>query len=414
MSSLQSILVTIGELIGKLSVTTERISDAQPQVGATIVASTGLGGRVQAKSSASIYADPVTGGTLIGTQPMNSLGTVMEGPFIEERTTYPSGCIQASVVAATSCTPKTTYISWKRVNFDRGIDGWIRDTQLMPALSVAFFDGSPTIARADTNVRSSPGGSIIGTQSAGDIGFINGSPVFSGEYVWWPVNYVEGVDGWTVQQNLNNPTQLIEAYAPNFLVIPAATVDTPSEQQALLSNVTSMPDTAFSGGPDGIILKSGDSEVKMAFEHFGENGLVAKSETPGMLPITISVVKTGDGYTITGSRMYGSYLQESTMKITVSDTNDSLTITATDPSTRETLAIVTTTAPDGTLVTEVVRVTETGGIESSIVGDPLAHAPVYNPQSTDWDDLLGDTIPGLGFGGGGGDDFMDSLEFHQE
>lgn len=78
-------------------------------------------------------------------------------------------------------------------------------------LSTAFDDGDRVeVTTSGANIRSSAGGSVIGTHSAGALGTIVGSPqnaiVQNVMYVFWYVNFDTGVDGWIAESFLREYT----------------------------------------------------------------------------------------------------------------------------------------------------------------------------------------------------------------
>jgi hypothetical protein len=176
--------------------------------GATVTSGTGVGQRAQLNTSLSTFsirASVGSGAKVIGSQPKGTIGTVTH-QRTQTITSYPVGCSTQipTVLLAVTCTPKYTVIDWLRVNFDTGVDGWVEKKYLIPAASTKFNIDTPLVVSTQTTVRSSPNGSSVGTQKAGSVGVVKGSPVSSGGKTWWPVNYKSGVDGWTDASAIKN------------------------------------------------------------------------------------------------------------------------------------------------------------------------------------------------------------------
>jgi hypothetical protein len=70
-----------------------------------------------------------------------------------------------------------------------------------------------TPANTSVNVRATPAGSLVGTQSSGAIGTVTGGPVSAAlngtVYIWWQINFSTGADGYVGEDSLteyvNNP-----------------------------------------------------------------------------------------------------------------------------------------------------------------------------------------------------------------
>ncbi|OGJ01513.1 hypothetical protein A3G98_00230 [Candidatus Nomurabacteria bacterium RIFCSPLOWO2_12_FULL_37_8] len=71
-------------------------------------------------------------------------------------------------------------------------------------ISTKFRAGDRVQTTSNLNVRStaSPTGTLLGTQSIGNLGTILGGPTNNGGFNWWNVNYDSGVDGWSVEDYL--------------------------------------------------------------------------------------------------------------------------------------------------------------------------------------------------------------------
>lgn len=172
---------------------------------AVAVPSIEAGGRAQLKSTSNVYQNPRNDSKVLGTQPTGAIGSINAGPEVQTTYTYsPVGCSYLQAAALCSRTVVNSY--WMMVNFDSGADGWVLKANLTPAVSTKFTVGSPSVVKVDnTNVRSTPNGTIAGNQKKGEIGVVKGSPVSAGGYIWWPINFKSGVDGWTAETSIVNP-----------------------------------------------------------------------------------------------------------------------------------------------------------------------------------------------------------------
>lgn len=52
------------------------------------------------------------------------------------------------------------------------------------------------------NVRSTPNGTILGTQANGNTGTVIGGPQYANNIWWWNVNFASGIDGWAAEDYL--------------------------------------------------------------------------------------------------------------------------------------------------------------------------------------------------------------------
>jgi hypothetical protein len=73
--------------------------------------------------------------------------------------------------------------------------------------STKFAVGSQVTPNSTVNVRSTPAGTLLGTQPVGVIGTVTAGPAFallSGQNVWWwNINFTAGVSGWVGEDSLN-------------------------------------------------------------------------------------------------------------------------------------------------------------------------------------------------------------------
>ncbi len=114
--------------------------------------------------------------TLIGTNPLGSTGTLTAGP-----------------------TQSADGIIWFNVNFDTGFDGWVgADNYLKVVTPTPVPTPTPNVTTTATlNVRSTAGGTLLGTQPSGATGITSPSTqvTLSGT-TWIYVNFTTGLDGY--------------------------------------------------------------------------------------------------------------------------------------------------------------------------------------------------------------------------
>lgn len=68
--------------------------------------------------------------------------------------------------------------------------------------SAKFQINDKVITTAKVNVRSTPNGTLLGTQATSSYGIISGGPTYSGGYNWYDINYDNYVDGWSAENYL--------------------------------------------------------------------------------------------------------------------------------------------------------------------------------------------------------------------
>ncbi|MGH8587161.1 MAG: hypothetical protein ACREWE_13615, partial [Gammaproteobacteria bacterium] len=150
-----------------------------------------IGARVQVVNE-TINVRETPGGTLLGTQPVGSLGTVVAGPEVT-----PNGVI------------------WYRIDYDSGVDGWSGQDNLAlateppetPPVTPPLFEigARVQVVNETINVRETPGGTLLGTQPVGRQGTVVAGPeVTLNGVIWYRIDYDSGVDGWSGQDNLGN------------------------------------------------------------------------------------------------------------------------------------------------------------------------------------------------------------------
>lgn len=73
-------------------------------------------------------------------------------------------------------------------------------------LSAKFSKGDWAKATDKINVRATPeaAGSLLGTQSVGDLGTVSEGPTYKNKKWWWHVKFYRGQDGWTTEDNISN------------------------------------------------------------------------------------------------------------------------------------------------------------------------------------------------------------------
>src|SRR5688500_14296214 len=77
---------------------------------------------------------------------------------------------------------------------------------ITPAHALAVGNAIVVTSSNGVNVRSTPGGTLVGGQGQGSTGTIVGGPQnapFGGvSYTWWNVNFSSGADGWVIQDGI--------------------------------------------------------------------------------------------------------------------------------------------------------------------------------------------------------------------
>lgn len=138
-------------------------------------------------TAVNVRATPHTSGTLLGTQPQNALGTIVDGPATGAGYT------------------------WWNVNFDTGVDGWVAEpyiawvsTPTATPYEFAVGEHCKVYNSTGANVRSAPNQSLtpIGTQPNLATGVVIGGPTIASGYTWWNIDYTSGPDGWSVDNFL--------------------------------------------------------------------------------------------------------------------------------------------------------------------------------------------------------------------
>ena len=150
-----------------------------------------IGERVQVVSRQTINVRETPGGTLLGSQPFGSQGTVLAGPD--------------------ALTPNG--VTWYQINYDSGVDGWSGEDNLAVGDATAGYRLTPPmfeigarvqVVNETINVRETPGGTLLGTQSVGSSR--HGARWTRRDAEWRDhgieIDYDSGVDGWSGEDNL--------------------------------------------------------------------------------------------------------------------------------------------------------------------------------------------------------------------
>lgn len=124
--------------------------------------------------------------TPVGTRSAPDLGTLLEGPV----------------------GPDSNNITWFRVDFDTGVDGWIGQDNFIksyspPASTIAPGDGIKVWRKTWVNETAAVTQNL-GTQEAETLGVVLEGPVtHAGEnIIWFRIDFGSGVDGWVGADNL--------------------------------------------------------------------------------------------------------------------------------------------------------------------------------------------------------------------
>ena len=171
-----------------------------------------IGDRVSMKNNVNVRTTGLLAATtLIGTNPQGSTGALVAGPTVTN--------------------DRYGQITWFNVNFDSGFDGWVgADNYTKVAAPTPTPTLSPNVTTTATlNVRSTAGGTLIGTQPQGATGIsspetqvtINGT-------TWIYVNFTTGFDGYVSAMYLagsgvsTNNQALITSLLAQLAVLQAA------------------------------------------------------------------------------------------------------------------------------------------------------------------------------------------------
>jgi hypothetical protein len=149
-----------------------------------------LGDRIKVTKNVNVRTSGLLSATtLIGINPENSIGTITEGP--------------------TKSDDKYGKITWFKVNFDSGHDGWVGadNFKLVSDTTTPSPAAKRVTVTDNVNVRTTPNGTKIGMQYKGAMGTQStAAPVTAGGYSWVTVNFDTGVDGYVVSSYLTTGT----------------------------------------------------------------------------------------------------------------------------------------------------------------------------------------------------------------
>ncbi|MCI0561893.1 MAG: Ig-like domain-containing protein, partial [Nitrososphaera sp.] len=127
-------------------------------------------------------------------------------------------------------------------------------------LSTKFSINDRVQSTGSLNVRSTPAGSLLGTQPVSALGTIVGGPTWANlsgtNYWWWNVNFDSGVDGWAVEDFME---LVVPAPTVNFSASPAAI--TFGQSSTLTWSSTDASSCTASGGWTGTKSISGNQVV---------------------------------------------------------------------------------------------------------------------------------------------------------
>ncbi len=125
----------------------------------------------------------------------------------------------------TGLSPSTTYIytvSAYDAAGNNSAQSASKSATTLGGVSTKFAIGDRVkVSSGPLNVRSTPNGTILGTQATGNTGTIVDGPFVGNSNTWWNINYDAAPDGWSVEKYLEKVT--IDATDPTIsLAAPAA------------------------------------------------------------------------------------------------------------------------------------------------------------------------------------------------
>jgi acetyl esterase/lipase len=81
-----------------------------------------------------------------------------------------------------------------------------------PPPPTKFIVGDRVVATTSTSVRSTPAGTIVGSQNTGFMGTITSGPTSATlkriMYTWWSVNFDTGADGWVIESSIDKASSV--------------------------------------------------------------------------------------------------------------------------------------------------------------------------------------------------------------
>lgn len=138
----------------------------------------------------------------------NGDGVINENDFTNITSSNPLPPSQISYTDLSAPPGKYIYITQATIDILAGFPEFGQHKTNSDPLPVTIPDCTLNNSRirttGDVNVRDAPtlNGSILATQPAGELGTTIGGPTLSDGYVWWQIEYDNGVSGWSVEDLL--------------------------------------------------------------------------------------------------------------------------------------------------------------------------------------------------------------------
>jgi len=104
-----------------------------------------------------------------------------------------------------------------------GVTGQTTSVKTAAALSI----GDRVRTTTTLNVRAAANDALLGKQVSGAFGSVVSGPIVSGGYTWWKINFDTGVDGWVIQNYIQNPTTA-KPVVPSVTPLPVAPITPPA------------------------------------------------------------------------------------------------------------------------------------------------------------------------------------------
>jgi hypothetical protein len=138
-----------------------------------------LGERIQLNAITNVRISGGLSAQLLGTQAIGNSGVIVSGPVYSDN------------------------ITWWKMDYDIGIDGWSGQNNFSPAVSPFGISTRIELVKI-ANVRSSPSlsGALIATLPVATTGTILSGPIHSDSIIWWQIKYDNGTIGWSGEDNL--------------------------------------------------------------------------------------------------------------------------------------------------------------------------------------------------------------------
>ncbi len=156
-----------------------------------------------------------------------------------------------------------------------------------PSVPTTVFTAGTNVQTKDTvNVRSTAGGTVLGTQSGGSLGTVtNATPVASGGYTYVYVNFNSGVDGWVADAFLAKVT----------IITPPPTTETPNETTPIPPTGTRVMTT------DNLNVRVTANGAKLGTQPKGSKGTQSASApiaASGYNWVSVNFDNAPDGYVV--------------------------------------------------------------------------------------------------------------------